>query len=122
MGEDTISDDPHAPLYLRIAADFRERITTGAIPVGRTLPALSRLCTLYRCSLATAQKAVRVLREEGYVASAPGQGTFVLARDPRGTAREWREVRADLAGARQRMSRAQRVVDVLRQRHGRPHH
>ncbi|MGW4830494.1 GntR family transcriptional regulator [Amycolatopsis japonica] len=112
------------PLYLRIAAELRARIASGGIPVGRTIPALSGLCTLYRCSLATAQKAVKVLRDGGYVTSAPGRGTYVLSANPDGleAARVLRDVLTQLGGMSQHVDKAQRNLDAFQHSRQRPHH
>ncbi len=104
------------PLYVRIAKDLRERIVTGAIPVGRKLPGINRLRTIYRCGFATAQRAVTLLRDEGYVATSPGRGTFVLSSNPRGNTREWRDVRGHLDQIHRRTATLHRIMDVLHHR------
>jgi len=113
---DLIAGDEHAPQYLRIAADLREAITSGAIEAGQTIPAIGQLRATYGCAMGTAQRAVQVLRELGYVATAPGRGTYVLTAHPHGIAREWRAVRAHLQRMRREAGLAQRVMDILHYR------
>jgi DNA-binding GntR family transcriptional regulator len=69
------------PPYLRIAGELRERIVSGDLAPGAMLPSIRRLAQEYDVALITAQKALRVLREEGLTYSVQGWGTFVKARD-----------------------------------------
>lgn len=66
----------------RIADELRERIMSGAVALGGTIPPYSELAATYEVSMATAQRAVAILRQEGLVTTAPGRGTFVIAQEP----------------------------------------
>lgn len=70
--------------YLRIADELRVDIVTGRLPVGQTLPSYHAISTHYGVSVATAQRAVGVLRGEGFVVSVSGRGSFVVTRSPSG--------------------------------------
>lgn len=68
------------PPYLAMAADLRSRIERGELQPGEQVPSLDQLAREYDVSRATAQKALRVLREEGTVETRPRWGTFVADR------------------------------------------
>jgi DNA-binding GntR family transcriptional regulator len=63
-----------------MAADLRSRIERGELQPGEPVPSLDRLARDYDVSRATAQKALRVLRDEGAVETRPRWGTFVAER------------------------------------------
>jgi len=68
------------PPYLSLAAGLRSKIERGDLRPGDQVPSLDQLARDYRVSRATAQKALRVLREEGAVVTRPRWGTFVAER------------------------------------------
>lgn len=70
-----INDTIPAPGYIQLAAQLREKITSGEI--ADRLPSLTQLCDASGLSLSSVQHAVRVLKDEGLVASVRGRGTFV---------------------------------------------
>jgi DNA-binding transcriptional regulator YhcF (GntR family) len=72
-GED--SDRP----YLRIAAALRERIATGALRPGDRVPSTRQVVRDFGVAMATATRALGVLRDEGLVVTRPGSGTVVRA-------------------------------------------
>jgi DNA-binding GntR family transcriptional regulator len=63
-----------------MAADLRSRIERGELQPGAQVPSLDHLARDYEVSRATAQKALRVLRDEGTVETRPRWGTFVAER------------------------------------------
>ncbi|MGW4779968.1 GntR family transcriptional regulator [Streptomyces filamentosus] len=65
---------------MRIAEHFRERIDSGALHPGDLLPSIKGLSEQFGVSTATADRAMRLLREEGLVQGIPGVGTEVLGR------------------------------------------
>ncbi|MFC4910030.1 TetR/AcrR family transcriptional regulator C-terminal domain-containing protein [Actinomadura gamaensis] len=74
------------PPYLRIAASIRDRIESGELPVGRRVPSTRQIVREYGVAMATAAKALNVLRQQGWVRTVPGGGTIVAERataDPR---------------------------------------
>jgi DNA-binding transcriptional regulator YhcF (GntR family) len=86
------------PPYRRIADDIAARIENGALKPGQRAPSTRQIARDWRVAIATATKALAVLREAGLVRGVPGQGTIVetrrtlprsslaLGRDPRGEA------------------------------------
>jgi len=74
---DTASD---RPVYKQIADWLRQRIDTGAIPIGERLPSESRLMRDFRTTRTTVRRALAALAAEGRVQSRRGIGVFVRAR------------------------------------------
>lgn len=69
--------DNRAP-YARIAAHYAELIASGELPPGSLLPSIKNLSEEWSVSTATAEKALRKLRNEGLVRGIHGIGTEVL--------------------------------------------
>ncbi|MFB8202288.1 TetR/AcrR family transcriptional regulator C-terminal domain-containing protein [Kitasatospora purpeofusca] len=74
------------PPFRRIAADLRRRITSGELAPGARVPSNRRLAQDWGVALATATKALTVLRSEGLVEARPRVGTVVAAAAPVTTA------------------------------------
>ena len=77
------------PPFLQIAAHIREQILSGELREGDTVPSSRQICEQWRVAIATASKALSVLRNEGYTRAIPGVGTVVrtsetLRHAPRG--------------------------------------
>ena len=71
------------PLYVRIADDLRDQITSGALEPGGQLSTEADLGERYAASRNTVRNAVKRLISQGLVETRPGQGTFVARRiDP----------------------------------------
>lgn len=68
-----------APLYLRIAADFRRRIAAGSLPGGLRLPSSRALARQLGVSRNTILAAYQALACEGLLAARRGSGTRVAA-------------------------------------------
>ncbi|MET9954510.1 GntR family transcriptional regulator [Streptomyces sp. NPDC006339] len=66
------------PPYMRIAEHFRGRINSGSLRPGDLLPSIKKLAAEFEVSTATADRAMRILREEGLVQGIPGVGTEVV--------------------------------------------
>jgi AcrR family transcriptional regulator len=73
------------PPYLRIAAALRERIRAGEFAPGDPVPSTRRLTRQWGVAMATATKALAVLRAEGLIRPVPGIGTVVAAPRQTGT-------------------------------------
>jgi DNA-binding GntR family transcriptional regulator len=69
--------DNRAP-YAKIAAHYTELITSGQLEPGTLLPSIKNLAEEWKVSTATAEKALRKLRNEGLVRGIHGIGTEVL--------------------------------------------
>ncbi|MFB7476556.1 GntR family transcriptional regulator [Kitasatospora sp. NPDC056184] len=65
------------PPFRRIAADLRRRIADGELAPGDRVPSNRRLAQDWGVALATATKALTVLRQEGLVEARPRIGTVV---------------------------------------------
>ncbi|MER5914936.1 GntR family transcriptional regulator [Streptomyces sp. NPDC001982] len=74
----SIDREGPVPPYRQIAADLREQIESGAIPVGRRIPSLVELEATYGVARDTLRKAVQVLKDEGLVETVSGMGVFVV--------------------------------------------
>lgn len=75
--------DDGIPLYVRLAASMRARITQSEWPVGHRLPAFDELAAEYGVAMNTVRKAIELLANEGLVASGRGRGTVVASRELR---------------------------------------
>ncbi|WP_338146220.1 winged helix-turn-helix domain-containing protein [Streptomyces boncukensis] len=74
----TAENDPRAP-FEQLADDLREQIRSGDIAPGQKLPSVRELTERLGFASATVQKALRVLRGEGWIFTT-GRGSF--AHDP----------------------------------------
>jgi DNA-binding transcriptional regulator YhcF (GntR family) len=75
------------PPYLRIAAELRDRITAGQLRPGDRLPTIRDVARDWGVAIATATRALAVLRQEGVVHAVPRVGTVVAERRPAATRR-----------------------------------
>ena len=73
------SDAEPVPPYRRIAAEIRQRITSGALRAGERVPSTRQLVQEFGVAMATATKVLATLRQEGLVRTLPGVGTVVEA-------------------------------------------
>ncbi|MDA0565260.1 GntR family transcriptional regulator [Streptomonospora sp. S1-112] len=70
------------PPYEQVAADLRARIMAGDLEPGTRLPSTARLVEEFGVANTTVQKALAVLKGEGYLTSRQGKGVFVRDRQP----------------------------------------
>ncbi|MFE7901506.1 TetR/AcrR family transcriptional regulator C-terminal domain-containing protein [Streptomyces sp. NPDC057424] len=89
--------------YARIAGELRHRIKTGELAPGARVPSTRAITQRWGVAMATATKALAVLRQEGLVRAVPGVGTVVADTAPQ--ARSARSP-ADDPAARARIVRA----------------
>ncbi len=73
------------PLYLQVAGKLREEILSGVYPVGSRLPTEDGLCERFAVSRYTVREALRLLRDDGLVASRKRAGTTVIPPRVTGT-------------------------------------
>jgi DNA-binding transcriptional regulator YhcF (GntR family) len=66
----------------RIAGALRERIASGALRPGDRVPSTRQLVRDWGVAMATASRALAVLRDEGLIVTRPGSGTVVRSPDP----------------------------------------
>ncbi|MFD0503729.1 GntR family transcriptional regulator [Streptomyces chiangmaiensis] len=64
-----------------IAEALRERIRSGGLRPGDPLPTQAVLMREFGASSLTVQKAMTLLKQEGWAVSRPGKGAFVAHRD-----------------------------------------
>jgi GntR family transcriptional regulator len=72
---------PDVPRHVQIADVLRQQIRGAKLAPRMPIPSESYLTAEFGVSRDTARKAVAILREEGYVHTVPGMGTFVRPRD-----------------------------------------
>ncbi len=68
---------PDQPRHVQIADALRERIRSGELQPRMPLPSEPRLQDEFGVARDTVRKAITVLRDEGYVRTVRGMGTFV---------------------------------------------
>ncbi|MER5709394.1 TetR/AcrR family transcriptional regulator C-terminal domain-containing protein [Streptomyces sp. NPDC002122] len=68
------------PPYLAIAAELRRRIGSGELSPGDRVPSTRAVTREWGVAMATATKALGVLRREGLVRPEPGVGTVVVSQ------------------------------------------
>ncbi|MFC0581578.1 GntR family transcriptional regulator [Micrococcoides hystricis] len=77
-GSSTSADALHA----QIADALRERIATGALPRGASLPSEAELCKEFQVSRGTARQAIAALRAEGLIMVSRGKPPRVVGTVP----------------------------------------
>ncbi|KFI94030.1 aminotransferase [Bifidobacterium saguini DSM 23967] len=66
------------PLYRQLAGELREQIVSGALAEGYRLPPERELAKRLEVNRTTVLQAYQQLKDEGFIASKVGKGTFVL--------------------------------------------
>ncbi|GLY74390.1 GntR family transcriptional regulator [Actinoallomurus iriomotensis] len=66
-------------LYVRIADELREELAAGKYPVGEPFLSIGELADRFGAAKMTVDRAVDVLRGEGYLESRQGSRTTVIA-------------------------------------------
>lgn len=109
--------------YLEIAADIREQIRSGHLPVGAKLQALRSMAAAYGVAPGTVGAALEVLRSEGLIDTVQGKGSAVIAApdelsagpEPAPQALRDLETRlgAEIAGLREDVERLQAQMMVV---------
>ncbi|MEV7250285.1 winged helix-turn-helix domain-containing protein [Streptomyces cyaneofuscatus] len=79
----SIELDETRPKWRQVADILRARIADGSYPIGSRMPAVVALTEEFGIALATAQKVMRALREEGLIRTEIGMGSYVTGRPPR---------------------------------------
>ncbi|MEV6281961.1 GntR family transcriptional regulator [Kribbella sp. NPDC051770] len=72
-----------APPYRQIADEIRARISSGELQAGDLVPSVRSLMREYSVAIATAQRALSTLRNEGYLKSKRGVGSIVTTQEER---------------------------------------
>jgi GntR family transcriptional regulator len=72
-----IDHESATPVYEQMAAILRSMIETGEIPPDRPLPSVKVMMQRWGVAQGTAERAVRILKDEGLVKTVLGKGVFV---------------------------------------------
>ncbi len=65
------------PFYRRLVDDVLEKIQSGTYADGQMLPSERELCLHYNVSRQTVRNALKLLSQQGWVASRPGKGSCI---------------------------------------------
>ncbi|GAA2648484.1 GntR family transcriptional regulator [Paractinoplanes durhamensis] len=76
----TIDPDGPVPLYQQLADLLRAEIEAGRLLPNRPVPSENTLQQQYGISRDTARHALRLLREDGWIVTVRGKGSFVRER------------------------------------------
>nr|WP_202546563.1 winged helix-turn-helix domain-containing protein [Streptomyces sp. SID2119] len=74
--------DETRPKWRQVADIMRARIADGSYPIGSRMPAVVALTEEFGVAIATAQKVMRALRDEGLIRTEVGMGSYVTGRPP----------------------------------------
>lgn len=74
-------DDPRQP-FEQVADDLRQMVVSGQLTPGDKLDSIRALADRYHVAATTIQRALRILRDEGYLVAWQGRGVFVRSADP----------------------------------------
>lgn len=75
---------PRQQRYEQVADDLRRKIQAGEYAPGAQLPSRRDLCQIYDVSESVIEKAMWILRREGWSETLPGVGVFVAEKEPKG--------------------------------------
>ncbi|MBQ1281512.1 MAG: GntR family transcriptional regulator [Oscillospiraceae bacterium] len=75
-----IDPEAHIPAYLQLYRQLRADIVRGIFPFGSRLPSKRTLALEAGVSTVTAEHALALLSDEGYIESRPRSGSFVIFR------------------------------------------
>ncbi|MFI8528253.1 GntR family transcriptional regulator [Promicromonospora sukumoe] len=72
----------HRPRHEQVAAELREQILTGDLTPGAQLPSTAQLMGRFDAANATIQRALKSLKDEGFLNSRVGKGVYVRNQPP----------------------------------------
>ncbi|WP_406039031.1 GntR family transcriptional regulator [Micromonospora sp. NBC_00898] len=103
--------DPSADraVFRQLADLLRDRITSGDLAPGASLPSELRLAQEYGLSRTSVRQAISLLRSEGLVIVQPPRGTFVRSMEPTETVTL---LKGDTASARMPTPAERRELDI----------
>jgi len=73
-----LSNSSGVPLYQQVKEQIGAGILSGELPDGSALPSVRALARDLRISIITTTRAYAELSAEGFIATVPGKGAFVL--------------------------------------------
>jgi DNA-binding GntR family transcriptional regulator len=68
------------PKYVQVVAEIQRRIESGEYPPGSMLPSEHQLSDEFQIARPTAVRALRLLRQDGWIETQQGKGSFVRGR------------------------------------------
>ena len=71
------TDNSRHSLYMEVYGKIKNDILVGKYPPGSILPTEAELSETFFVSRITIQKAMQILKKDGYISRTPGRGTFV---------------------------------------------
>lgn len=71
--------DEKQPIFIKIKEDYKKLIRIGALKEGDELPSVREIALNYGVNPNTAQRALSLLADEGYIESIPKKGFYVKA-------------------------------------------
>jgi GntR family transcriptional regulator, histidine utilization repressor len=98
------------PLYAQIKSHILDQIRSGALAAGKRVPSENELVTQFNISRMTANRALKELTADGFLARVPGVGTFVREVTPRTSLIELRNIADEIAARGHRYS--SRIEDL----------
>lgn len=84
----SVKDNDPRPPYTQVADDLRSLIERGNFTAGQRIPSGRQLAKKYGVALLTVQRAVDLLKGEGFLVSHPPRGVFVADPASAGVERE----------------------------------
>jgi DNA-binding GntR family transcriptional regulator len=72
------------PPYLRVADTLRSDIKARRLVPGEQVPSATQLAEVHNVSRNTAARALRLLRDQGWIVTQQGWGSFVADQPPAG--------------------------------------
>ena len=84
------------PLYMQVKDHILENIQSGTWAAGARVPSENELVETFGISRMTANRALRELAGDGYLARVPGVGTFVKAQPARTSLMELRNIAEEI--------------------------
>lgn len=70
-------NEPKKPGYAEIASHYRKLIADGTLAPGDEMPSMRSVCDEFNVAITTANRAFRMLKEEGLTTVRPGRKTLV---------------------------------------------
>jgi GntR family transcriptional regulator len=74
---ETVDSQSATPVYVQVADILRARIESGQLLPDRPVPSESQLQQEFGVARGTARKAIALLREQGFVVTVKGRGSYV---------------------------------------------
>ena len=85
------------PLYMQVKEHILDNIQSGTWAAGSRVPSENELVESFGISRMTANRALRELSADGYLARVPGVGTFVKEQTARTSLMELRNIAEEIA-------------------------